>query len=298
MADTLTLGSLTIVAVETPSLGDRSYLVHDGEVAFAVDPQRDLDRVTDLLDEHGVTLTHVFETHLHNDYVTGGLALAQATGAAYLVNGADDVSYERSPLSDGDVIEIGERMRVTALSTPGHTFTHLSYALTDASSAPALDAAVAVFSGGSLLFGSTGRPDLLGEEHTHDLARHQHASAQRLASMLPDDAGVFPTHGFGSFCAATPVRRDRVDHRRGEAEQPGPDPGRGDLRRGAPRRARCLAGLLRAHAAPQRRGPRRRRPEPGAPQTPPRYAAASRPASGWSTCATGPRSPPDTRPAP
>ena len=201
--ETVTVDDLTIISVETPSLGDRSYLVHDGEVAFVIDPQRDLDRITNLLDEHGVRLTHVFETHLHNDYVTGGLALAQATGAAYLLNGDDDVSYDRTPLSDGEVIEVGDRMRVTALATPGHTFTHMSYALTDASSASELDAALAVFSGGSLLFGSTGRPDLLGEDNTQELARRQHASAHRLAESLADDTGVFPTHGFGSFCSAS-----------------------------------------------------------------------------------------------
>ena len=60
-----------------------------------------------------------------------------------------------------------------------------------------------MFSGGSLLFGSTGRPDLLGPDHTHDLAHHQYASAQRLAAELPDHARVMPTHGFGSFCSAT-----------------------------------------------------------------------------------------------
>ena len=193
------MADLTIVPIETPSLGDRSYLVHDGEVAFVVDPQRDIDRVLTLLEEHGVRLTHVFETHIHNDYVTGGLALARRTGAQYLVNGEDDVSYDRTPVADGDVVEVGGRMRVTALATPGHTFTHLSYALRDAAS----DEHVAVFSGGSLLYGATGRPDLLGPEHTHELVRHQHASAHRLAELLPDDAGVFPTHGFGSFCSAT-----------------------------------------------------------------------------------------------
>jgi rhodanese-related sulfurtransferase len=62
---------------------------------------------------------------------------------------------------------------------------------------------MAVFSGGSLLYGATGRPDLLGPQHTSDLARAQHASGRKLAGMLPDAAQVFPTHGFGSFCAAT-----------------------------------------------------------------------------------------------
>ncbi len=192
--------SLTIVTVETPSLGDRSYLVHDGQVAVVVDPQRDIDRVTDLLAEHDVRLTHVFETHIHNDYVTGGYALAQATGAAYVVNGDDEVSFDRTPISDGETVETGQ-LRVTALATPGHTFTHLSYVLADATDDGTEQ--IGVFTGGSLLFGATGRPDLLGEEHTDTLVRHQHASARRLAENLPDDAGVFPTHGFGSFCSAT-----------------------------------------------------------------------------------------------
>ena len=192
---------LTIIPIETPTLGDRSYLVHDGEVAFVVDPQRDIDRVLTLLDDHVVHLTHVFETHIHNDYVTGGLALARRTGAQYLVNGEDDVSFTRTPVADGQVVEVGGRMRITALATPGHTFTHLSYLLSD--TAADGDQSVGVFSGGSLLFGATGRPDLLGHEHTHELVRHQHASAHRLADLLPDDAEVFPTHGFGSFCSAT-----------------------------------------------------------------------------------------------
>jgi glyoxylase-like metal-dependent hydrolase (beta-lactamase superfamily II)/rhodanese-related sulfurtransferase len=144
-----------------------------------------------------VRLTHVFETHIHNDYVTGGLALARETGAAYLVNGEDDVSFERTPVADGEVVEVGDRIAVRAIATPGHTFTHLSYAVTDGGEP------FAVFTGGSLLFGATGRPDLMGPEHTDALVRHQHASAHKLAEELPDDAEVFPTHGFGSFCSAT-----------------------------------------------------------------------------------------------
>ena len=154
---------LTIIAIETPSLGDRSYVVHDGEVAFVVDPQRDIDRVLSILEEHGVRLTDVFETHIHNDYVTGGLALAERTGAAYHVNGEDEVAFERTAIRDGDTVEVGARMRVTALATPGHTFTHLSYTLVDTRAGDGVEHSVGVFSGGSLLYGATGRPDLLGE---------------------------------------------------------------------------------------------------------------------------------------
>ena len=71
-----------IVTIQTPSLGDRSYLVTDGTTGFVVDPQRDIDRVLALAASRGIAVTHVFETHIHNDYVTGGLALARATGAA------------------------------------------------------------------------------------------------------------------------------------------------------------------------------------------------------------------------
>jgi len=186
-----------VLAIDTPALGDRSYLAHDGDVAVVIDPQRDIDRVLGLAAARGVRITGVFETHLHNDYVTGGLALALATGAAYHVNAADDVAFDRVPVSDGDVIEVGPAMTTRVLATPGHTFTHLSYVL------QAGGHAHAVFTGGSLLYGSTGRPDLLGPAHAGELAHAQFASAHRLAAELPEDVNVYPTHGFGSFCSAT-----------------------------------------------------------------------------------------------
>ncbi len=213
---------IEIHALDTPSLGDRSYLAHDGEVAVVVDPQRDIDRVLALADQHGVRITHVFETHVHNDYVTGGYELARRVGAEYLLNADDPVSVDRRGLRDGDVVTTG-RLQVRAVHTPGHTFTHLSYVVSElpgseAVGGPRAEAAgagsavaegtaagtaVGVFTGGSLLFGSTGRPDLLGAGHADTLARHQYASAHRLAVELPGDTGVFPTHGFGSFCSAT-----------------------------------------------------------------------------------------------
>lgn len=189
-------GTLTVRVIETPGLGDRSYLVHDGAVALVVDPQRDIDRVLDLAANEGVRITHVAETHIHNDFVTGGYALAAATGAAYLVNADDAVSFERVPVRDGDVVPVGA-MSVSVLHTPGHTHTHLAYAVTVGEQPPV------VFTGGSLLYGSTGRPDLLGPDHTEVLVHAQWVSARRLARELPDDTRVYPTHGFGSFCSAS-----------------------------------------------------------------------------------------------
>jgi hydroxyacylglutathione hydrolase len=192
---------IDVVTIDTPSLGDRTYLATDGASALAIDPQRDIDRVLEVAAARGVAVTHVFETHIHNDYVSGGLALARRCGAAYHVNAADAVAFGRVGISDGDVIAVGPSMRVRVMATPGHTFTHLAYALEDA----ATGEAAAVFTGGSLLYGSTGRTDLLGAGHTLTLAAAQHASVRRLARALPDGTPIYPTHGFGSFCAATPA---------------------------------------------------------------------------------------------
>ena len=187
---------MEVLPIETPALGDRSYLVHDGEAALVIDPQRDTDRVTALAADAGVRITHVAETHVHNDYVTGGFALARAARASYLVNADDPVGFDRTPVSDGDAVEVGG-MRVRVLATPGHTYTHLAYVV------EAGGDVAGVFTGGSLLYGSTGRTDLLGPGATAALSRAQWASAHRLARELPDTAPIFPTHGFGSFCSAT-----------------------------------------------------------------------------------------------
>ena len=82
---------MEVVTLETPSLGDRSYLVHDGSVGLVIDPQRDIDRITALTDDLGITVSHVLETHVHNDYVSGGLALARRCGASLVqpVTGVD-----------------------------------------------------------------------------------------------------------------------------------------------------------------------------------------------------------------
>ena len=188
---------MDVVVVDTPQLGDRSYLVHDGKVGLVIDPQRDTDRVEAAAREAGVTITHVAETHLHNDYLSGGLELARAHGATYLVNAADTVEFERTAISDGQAVSVGS-LTVRAIATPGHTHTHLSFIVDDG-------AEQAVFSGGSLLYGSVGRTDLVSESDTVGLARDQYASVRRLVAESRHDAALFPTHGFGSFCSSGPA---------------------------------------------------------------------------------------------
>lgn len=183
--------------VETTGLGDRSYVVTDGDVAVVIDPQRDIDRILAVVG--GLPVTHVLETHIHNDYVTGGLALAQRCDATYVVNADDPVDFDRHGVRDGDVLTTGT-MEITAIHTPGHTPTHMSYAI-------AIDGEPkAVFTGGSVLYGAMGRTDLVDPDITEQLTRAQHRSAHRLAEMLPDSTEIYPTHGFGSFCSATETK--------------------------------------------------------------------------------------------
>ncbi|MDI9947581.1 MBL fold metallo-hydrolase [Rhodococcus sp. IEGM 1305] len=193
---------MDVSIIETSSLGDRSYLVSDGAVGVVVDPQRDIDRVLTLAHDRGVRITHVLETHIHNDYVTGGLKLARTVGAEYAVPTGDDVGYQRRAVEDGDVIDAGP-IQLQVMHTPGHTHHHVSYVLRDTAGTPH-----AVFTGGSMLFGTTGRTDLLGKAHTRELTHAQYHSVRRLADELPADTKIYPTHGFGSFCAATPASGD------------------------------------------------------------------------------------------
>lgn len=188
---------LDVEVIATSSLGDRSYLATDGRTAVVVDPQRDVDRVLAVAGRREVRIGLVLETHVHNDYVSGGLELARLTGADYGMAAADELPFEHLPLEDGQLLEVSRNLRIRAVATPGHTYHHLSYLLEGDLGA------VGVFTGGSLLFGTAGRTDLLGEQHSEPLARHQHASARKLAELLPAGAYLWPTHGFGSFCAAS-----------------------------------------------------------------------------------------------
>ncbi len=184
-----------VEVISTEDLGDRSYVVHDGTSAVVVDPQRDVDRVEKVLADLGVRCAMVVETHMHNDYVTGGYDLAMRNGCPYVVNAADPVSFDRLAVSDGDELTVGA-MTIRVMATPGHTDTHLSYVISQDAGTPA------VFTGGSLLYGSVGRTDLVDVDRTEELTRAQYHSARRLAAELPDATPVYPTHGFGSFCSS------------------------------------------------------------------------------------------------
>lgn len=192
-------GDMEIVTIETPSLGDRSYIAIVEDVAIAIDPQRDTDRVEEILVRRGATLHAVLETHFHNDYITGGLALARATGAEYVVPTGPALGFDAKRLEDDQHLRIGP-MEIRVLDSAGHTDAHRTYEVRYAGASVGV-----AFTGGSLLIGGTGRTDLLGAHRAEELARKQYRSVRRIGETLPPATLLYPTHGFGSFCSAGPV---------------------------------------------------------------------------------------------
>jgi glyoxylase-like metal-dependent hydrolase (beta-lactamase superfamily II)/rhodanese-related sulfurtransferase len=196
--------AMDIEQILTPGLGNTTYLLASGGEAVVVDPPRDAWRVTGVADARGWRLTHVVETHVHNDYLSGALEIRADRRAEIVAPARGRYAFEHRGVDDGDTVEVGG-LRLVARATPGHTPEHLAWeVLPEGAAGPA-----AVLTGGSLLVGSAGRTDLLGTDATDRLTRAQFESLRSLAS-LPDDVAVLPTHGSGSFCTAGPVDGDRT----------------------------------------------------------------------------------------
>ncbi|GAA4876456.1 MBL fold metallo-hydrolase [Kitasatospora terrestris] len=185
-------------AIVTAGLGDSSYLLVSGDEAAYVDPQRDCWPVLEACRRRGVRVRYVLETHVHNDYLSGALEVREATGATVAGPAAAGYGFAHLPLVEDDEVAVGDAV-VRALETPGHTAEHTAY-LVHHRERPQ-DGPEAVFTGGSLLVGASGRTDLLGPGRTEELTRAQYRSLRRLAA-LPDATRVLPTHGAGSSCAA------------------------------------------------------------------------------------------------
>ncbi|MDN5916561.1 MAG: MBL fold metallo-hydrolase [Pseudonocardia sp.] len=203
---------MDVLTFRTPGLGDQTYLlVHEGQ-GVLVDPQRDIDRFLTAAAEHDAELRFVLDTHLHNDYVSGAEQAARTTGAELVLPAAAAPAYPSTPAFHLEDIP-GGKLRIRPIHTPGHTPEHTSYLVLLG------DEPVALFTGGSLLVASAGRPDLLGQDRARTLATLQHQSLHRLAA-LPDSLEVFPTHGQGSFCSASGAGRSTSTIGRERAENP------------------------------------------------------------------------------
>ncbi len=180
-------------------LGHLSALVADetAGVAAVVDPRRDVDVYLAAAAAADLRISHVVETHLHNDYVSGGHELATLTGAAHVIGAGAALAHEFQRARDGDAFDVGT-IRFRTLDTPGHTPEHVSYAVADTSRA---DEPILLLTGGSLLVGAVGRTDLLGADNARPLAAAMYRSLHEVLLRHEDSVMVYPTHGAGSLCS-------------------------------------------------------------------------------------------------
>ncbi|MFI7061752.1 rhodanese-like domain-containing protein [Kribbella sp. NPDC050124] len=184
-----------VVPVVDKGLGNSAYLVDLGDRrALAVDASLDLRALRAEAARRDLTIAFAADTHLHADFLSGALQLAETDGAQVLASAAGDRTFDHVGLSDGDEVDLGGQT-LRALATPGHTGEHLAFLLLDGSNP------LGVFTGGSLIVGGAARTDLAGSEKTEALSRAQYRSMRRLLE-LPDATPVWPTHGAGSFCSA------------------------------------------------------------------------------------------------
>ena len=204
---------MEVISIRTPSLGDATYLVVVGDSVIVVDPQRDIARFLDIVGERRLSVTHVLETHMHNDYISGGKDMAKATGADLVLPAAAGAGFVFKAAFHNEPLEGPGGVTINPIHTPGHTPAHTSYHIHTG------DGVGAVFTGGSLLVGAAGRSDLLGIEFAESLSSLQFVSVNRLA-QLPDETGVYPTHGEGSFCTATGAGRSTSTIALEKAENP------------------------------------------------------------------------------
>lgn len=188
-------------------LGHQSYSLTDlsrGTTAI-VDPRRDIEIYLQASSQAHTRITHILETHLHNDYISGARELAMRTGATIVASALDPLHYDHHAVREGEQITVGD-LSLKILHTPGHTPEHISYLLTE----PGQSNPSALFSGGSLLVANAGRTDLLGPAMTLTLTRQQYQSLRRLLDSLPGQVYVYPTHGTGSFCQSSSGDAKRV----------------------------------------------------------------------------------------
>jgi hydroxyacylglutathione hydrolase len=181
-------------------LGHASYLVADPDagVAFLVDPDRQVETYLAVAARLGVLVTDSFETHVHNDYVSGSHALAELRPITVHAGKEAALAYPHMSHADGDVVNIGE-IRVQCVATPGHTPEHVAYLVADLRRS---DDPQYLFSGGALLVGQIARVDLLGPKLAETLARSAYDTLRDRVLTLADYVAVFPTHGGGSACSA------------------------------------------------------------------------------------------------
>jgi glyoxylase-like metal-dependent hydrolase (beta-lactamase superfamily II) len=188
-------GEARVVQIRRRGKGCLSYVVGAAANCVVIDPSLDLDQYLGTATRYGWSITHVLDTHLHADHISGARALAEATGAVLMLSPADPFLFDFEPLSDGLVIELapGVHLSVSAVSVPGHTEGSTMYQLDG----------LAIFTGDTLFLESVGRPDLA--EQAEPFAHHLYRSLHERVLTQSDEIMVFPAH----FGASVEVHGDQ-----------------------------------------------------------------------------------------
>jgi len=177
-------------------LAHASYLIASEGKAAVIDPQRDVDIYVDAAAKSSLKIEHVILTHLHADFVSGHLELAERSGAKIYFGAGSGALFPHVDVNDGDTIDVG-RAHLEFRATPGHTIEGICIVMTD------LDQpgkAPVVFTGDTLFIGDVGRPDLSPTHTPQQLAELLYNSLHTKLLTLPDDTEIYPAHGAGSLC--------------------------------------------------------------------------------------------------
>jgi hydroxyacylglutathione hydrolase len=195
--------ALIFECIQTAGIAELSYLVGDDStgVAAIIDPRADVDCYLDLALAKQVSITHIFETHIHADLISGARELGARVGSAKIFlshEGGARYDFDHESVHDGDTFEFGSAL-ITARHTPGHTPEHVAYLIAEKDRP---DAPWGVLTGDSLFVSSAGRPDLLGKAKAKKLAKQLFHTLKAFYLNLDDGVIIHPAHGAGSPCGA------------------------------------------------------------------------------------------------
>jgi hydroxyacylglutathione hydrolase len=197
---------MVLETIKTEGLALLSYVVGDDDagICAVIDPRRDAQVYVDVARENNVRITHILETHIHADFVSGSRELSELTGAKIYGGKSSDYGFDVKQLEDGDELEVGQ-LKFKVLYTPGHTPEHISFLVSGGKGA---SEPWGIFTGDTLFAGEVGRPDLIGGGTEKKLARQLYHTLHEKILKVGDQVELYPAHGEGSPCGGNIGDRD------------------------------------------------------------------------------------------